>query len=154
MKVERQSASKKPFLGGYKHRISGIEYHNAAAQTLPKRKPDNGVRLIIIYTFHFKYLILCAAQIAKFQRDTQTVEVANRYQQATVDATTQMVGSHYNFVLDDLKQFSHSLRIRLDALLVTQETGLSPFCTSTRQQKTTMLGYWERYNILCIWHTQ
>lgn len=34
---------KKPFLGGYKHRLSGVEYHHASAQTLPKAKPDSEV---------------------------------------------------------------------------------------------------------------
>ena len=30
---------KKPFLGGYRHKLTGIEYHNASAQTLPKPHP-------------------------------------------------------------------------------------------------------------------
>ena len=42
VKVERPVV-KKPFLGGYRHRVSGLEYHHASAQTMPKRKPDNGV---------------------------------------------------------------------------------------------------------------
>lgn len=38
---------KKPFLGGYKHKVSGLEYHHAAAQTMPRRREDNGVRHMI-----------------------------------------------------------------------------------------------------------
>ena len=34
---------KKPFLGGYRDKQTGQEYHHASAQTLPKRRPDNGV---------------------------------------------------------------------------------------------------------------
>ena len=34
---------KKPFLGGYCDKQTGQEYHHASAQTLPKRRPDNGV---------------------------------------------------------------------------------------------------------------
>lgn len=34
---------KKAFLGGYRHRLTGAEYHHAAVQTLPKKKPDRGV---------------------------------------------------------------------------------------------------------------
>ena len=42
VKVEKAKV-KKPFLGGYRHRVSGVEYHHASAQTMPKRRPDNGV---------------------------------------------------------------------------------------------------------------
>ena len=38
-----QSRIKKPFLGGYRHKETGIEYHHASSQTLPKRRPDNDV---------------------------------------------------------------------------------------------------------------
>ncbi len=34
---------KKPFLGGYRHCVSGVEYHNATAQTRPKNQLDNRV---------------------------------------------------------------------------------------------------------------
>ena len=36
VKVEK-AKSKKPFLGGYKHKVTGVEYHHASTQTLPKR---------------------------------------------------------------------------------------------------------------------
>ena len=42
VKVERQVVNK-PFLGGYKHKLSGVQYLNASAQTLPKKRLDNGV---------------------------------------------------------------------------------------------------------------
>ena len=42
VRVER-SDFKKPFLGGYRHRVSGVEYHNAAAQTRAKKQPNKGV---------------------------------------------------------------------------------------------------------------
>ncbi len=28
----------KPFLGGYRHKITGVEYHHASTQTVPRRK--------------------------------------------------------------------------------------------------------------------
>ena len=43
VRVERPR-SQKPFLGGYQHKVTGVEYHHASAQTLPKRKSDKGVR--------------------------------------------------------------------------------------------------------------
>lgn len=30
----------KPFLGGFRHKITGIEYHNAGTQTVPKKIPE------------------------------------------------------------------------------------------------------------------
>ena len=42
VRIER-SQFKKPFLGGYRHRLSDVEYHNAAIQTLPKPRPRKGV---------------------------------------------------------------------------------------------------------------
>uniref|UniRef100_A0AAZ1WZ73 IQ motif and ubiquitin domain containing n=1 Tax=Oreochromis aureus TaxID=47969 RepID=A0AAZ1WZ73_OREAU len=62
----------KAFLGGYRHRLTGVEYHHAAVQTLPKRRPDRGV--------------------AVFSRDTQTVELKSQAQQCPVNASTQMTG--------------------------------------------------------------
>ena len=29
---------KKPFLGGFRHRLTHVEYHNASSQTYPKRR--------------------------------------------------------------------------------------------------------------------
>ena len=43
----------KPFLGGYKNRRTGLEYHNAAVQTLPKKRPDKGVS---IFSCNYKWL--------------------------------------------------------------------------------------------------
>lgn len=42
MEIERPR-QQKAFLGGYRHRLTGVEYHHAALQTLPKRRPDRGV---------------------------------------------------------------------------------------------------------------
>lgn len=63
---------RKPFMGGYKHRLTGAVYHHASTQTLPKRRPDRGVVV--------------------FSRDTQTLEMKSQAQQCPVDASTQMTG--------------------------------------------------------------
>lgn len=42
MEIERPP-HRKPFMGGYKHRLTGAVYHHASTQTLPKRRPDRGV---------------------------------------------------------------------------------------------------------------
>ncbi|XP_070763055.1 IQ motif and ubiquitin-like domain-containing protein [Enoplosus armatus] len=62
----------KAFLGGYRHRLTGAEYHHAAVQTLPKRRPDRGVVV--------------------FSRDTQTVELKSQAQQCPVNVSSQMTG--------------------------------------------------------------
>ncbi|XP_018560559.1 LOW QUALITY PROTEIN: IQ and ubiquitin-like domain-containing protein [Lates calcarifer] len=62
----------KAFMGGYRHRLTGAEYHHAAVQTLPKRRPDRGVVV--------------------FSRDTQTVELKSQAQQCPVNVSTQMTG--------------------------------------------------------------
>ncbi|XP_030606869.1 IQ and ubiquitin-like domain-containing protein isoform X2 [Archocentrus centrarchus] len=71
VEIERP-CQQKAFLGGYRHRLTGLEYHHAAVQTLPKRRADRGV--------------------AVFSRDTQTVELKSQAQQCPVDASTQMTG--------------------------------------------------------------
>lgn len=38
-----KSIVKKPFIGGYRNKVTGLEYHHAAVQTMPKGKVDNGV---------------------------------------------------------------------------------------------------------------
>ncbi|KAF7215114.1 IQ motif and ubiquitin-like domain-containing protein [Nothobranchius furzeri] len=71
IEIER-SSYKKPWLGGYKHRLTGVEYHHAAVQTLPKKRPVRGVEV--------------------FSHQTQTVELKSQSQQCSVSASTQMTG--------------------------------------------------------------
>ncbi|KAK5866832.1 hypothetical protein PBY51_011375 [Eleginops maclovinus] len=68
----RRPPQQKAFLGGFKHRLTGAQYHHAAVQTLPKRRPDRGLVLL--------------------SRNTQTVELKSEAQQCPVDASTQMTG--------------------------------------------------------------
>ncbi|XP_027870436.1 IQ and ubiquitin-like domain-containing protein isoform X1 [Xiphophorus couchianus] len=71
MEIER-SHQKKPFLGGYRHRLTGVEYHNAAVQTLPKKRPDRGV---LVHSLGI-----------------QTAELKSKLLQCSVDMSTQMTG--------------------------------------------------------------
>lgn len=42
--VEIERATRRTaFLGGYRHKAAGTEYHHAAVQTMARRKPDTGV---------------------------------------------------------------------------------------------------------------
>ena len=50
-----QEKRKKPFLGGYKHRLTGVEFHNASTQTIPR--------------------IRVPSFVEKFHRDTQTTNL-------------------------------------------------------------------------------
>lgn len=69
VKIERPTF-RKPFLGGFKNRVTGVEFHNAGSQTVPKKRPEKGTTL--------------------FCRETQTVFERNRYQQTTNPTSTQM----------------------------------------------------------------
>nr|XP_033813944.1 IQ and ubiquitin-like domain-containing protein [Geotrypetes seraphini] len=74
----------KPFLGGYRHKITGAEFHNAGTQTLPKRRPDRGIEM--------------------FCRDAQTVFEKKRDQQCTNTTSTQMtkIGCYVSNLTDKL----------------------------------------------------
>ncbi|KAL4656754.1 IQ and ubiquitin-like domain-containing protein [Arapaima gigas] len=69
VEIER-SMQKKAFLGGYQHKITGMEFQHAAVQTLPRLRPDRGVKT--------------------FCRCTQTVETKSQSQQLANTTSTQM----------------------------------------------------------------
>ncbi|NXL89633.1 IQUB protein, partial [Alectura lathami] len=69
VKIERPTYCK-PFLGGFKNRMTGVEFHNAGSQTIPKKRPEKGTTL--------------------FCRETQTVFEKNKYNQTTNPTSTQM----------------------------------------------------------------
>ncbi|KAL2777623.1 IQ and ubiquitin-like domain-containing protein [Daubentonia madagascariensis] len=73
----------KPFLGGFRHKITGIEYHNAGTQTVPKKIPERP---------------------SVFCRDTQTVFQRKRLQQTTNTTSTQMtkIGVYVSNMTDKL----------------------------------------------------
>ncbi|XP_072618842.1 IQ motif and ubiquitin-like domain-containing protein isoform X7 [Vulpes vulpes] len=73
----------KPFLGGFRHKITGIEYHNAGTQTVPKKIPE-------------KDNVFC--------RDTQTVFLRKKLQQTTNTTSTQMtkIGVYVSNMTDKL----------------------------------------------------
>ncbi|XP_032954597.1 IQ and ubiquitin-like domain-containing protein isoform X2 [Rhinolophus ferrumequinum] len=73
----------KPFLGGFRHKITGIEYHNAGTQTVPKKTLE-------------KCNVFC--------RDTQTVFQRKKLQQTTNTTSTQMtkIGVYVSNMTDKL----------------------------------------------------
>lgn len=71
VEIER-SRCKKPFLGGFRNKNSGIEFHNASAQTMQKPRPPTTTE--------------------RFCRDTQTCEQRNTRQQTMNTTSTQMTG--------------------------------------------------------------
>ncbi|XP_057589159.1 IQ and ubiquitin-like domain-containing protein [Hippopotamus amphibius kiboko] len=97
----------KPFLGGFRHKITGIEYHNAGTQTLPKKIPE---------------------KLNTFCRDAQTVFQRKKLQQTANTTSTQMtkIGVYVSNITDKLltpgKYFTaaeyHAKR--LEAVIVIQ----------------------------------
>lgn len=69
MEIER-ARRKKPFLGGYRHKQSGVEFHHAGAQTMQKQRSP--------------------ANVERSCRDTQTVEQKHMVLQTKNDCSTQM----------------------------------------------------------------
>ncbi|XP_068788113.1 IQ motif and ubiquitin-like domain-containing protein isoform X3 [Struthio camelus] len=83
VKIERPTYHK-PFLGGFKHKITGVEFHNAGSQTVPKKRSDKGIEV--------------------FCRETQTVFEKNKLQQTKNTTSTQMtkIGLYVSNVTDKL----------------------------------------------------
>nr|XP_057942926.1 IQ and ubiquitin-like domain-containing protein isoform X2 [Doryrhamphus excisus] len=83
VEIERPQ-QEKAFLGGYRHKLTGAEYHHATAQTRPRRRPDRGVVV--------------------FSRETQTAELVSETQQSAPSVTTQMtsVGCYISNLTDKL----------------------------------------------------
>ncbi|ELW65542.1 IQ and ubiquitin-like domain-containing protein [Tupaia chinensis] len=73
----------KPFLGGFRHKITGIEYHNAGTQTIPKKTSE---------------------RTSVFCRDTQTVFEKRKFQQTANTTSTQMtkIGVYVSNMTDKL----------------------------------------------------
>lgn len=69
VEIER-SSTKKPFLGGFKNKLSGKEFHNASSQTIKQLKINTDIQ--------------------KFCRDTQTVVSTHIKLQTRQDMSTQM----------------------------------------------------------------
>uniref|UniRef100_A0A8C6FUE8 IQ motif and ubiquitin domain containing n=1 Tax=Moschus moschiferus TaxID=68415 RepID=A0A8C6FUE8_MOSMO len=98
----------KPFLGGFRHKTTGIEYHNAGTQTVPKKIPEKP---------------------NAFCRDTQTVFQKKKLQQTTNTTSTQMtkIGVYVSNITDKLvkpgKYFSaaeyHAKRLQATIVLQT-----------------------------------
>ena len=83
VEIERATA-RKPFLGGYRHRQTGAEYHHATAQTAPRPRAQSAV--------------------ARFCRDTQTTEQRHARLQTACHTATQMtkIGAYVSVQQDRL----------------------------------------------------
>ncbi|KAM3926857.1 IQ motif and ubiquitin-like domain-containing protein [Leptodactylus fuscus] len=77
---------RKPYLGGYRHKVTGVVYHHAGTQTVPKKRPEKDT------------VVFC--------RDAQTVFEKNKSQQSRNTMATQMtkIGCYVANVSDRLIQ--------------------------------------------------
>ncbi|XP_035307286.1 IQ and ubiquitin-like domain-containing protein isoform X2 [Cricetulus griseus] len=124
----------KPFLGGFKHKITGVEYHNAGTQTVPKKAPEKP---------------------HQFCRNTQTVSQRKKMQQTTNTTSTQMtkIGVYVSNITDKLLKPGRYFTAaefhakRLEAVIVIQtyyrQWHAKCFVESLRQQKKRRLE-WEK----------
>lgn len=123
----------KPFLGGFRHKVTGVEYHNAGTQTVPKRIPE---------------------RLSIFCRDTQTVFQKKNLQQTTNTTSTQMtnIGVYVSNMTDKLvtpgKYFSaaeyHAQRLKAVIVIQTyyRQWHAKIFVENLRRQKSLRLE-WE-----------
>ncbi|KAM5255741.1 IQ motif and ubiquitin-like domain-containing protein [Ctenodactylus gundi] len=123
----------KSFLGGFKHKITGVEYHNAGTQTVPKKIPE-------------KPNARC--------RDTQTVVQRRKLLQTTNTTSTQMtkIGVYVSNITDKLikpgKYFSaaeyHARRLKAVIVIQTyyRRWHAKTFTDELRRQKNLRLE-WE-----------
>ncbi|XP_044534228.1 IQ and ubiquitin-like domain-containing protein [Gracilinanus agilis] len=74
---------KKPFLGGFRHKLTGTEYHNAGTQTVPKKVPE---------------------KLNIFSRETQTISERKKLVATTSRTSTQMtkIGVYVSNMTDKL----------------------------------------------------
>ncbi|XP_061496133.1 IQ and ubiquitin-like domain-containing protein isoform X2 [Rhineura floridana] len=80
----KRPSFEKPFLGGYRHKQTGTEYHHAGSQTDPKKHPDKGYE--------------------EFCRSTQTAVEKKNLRQTRNTTSTQMtkIGVYVSNVTDKL----------------------------------------------------
>ncbi|XP_053320863.1 IQ and ubiquitin-like domain-containing protein [Spea bombifrons] len=99
---------RKPYLGGYRHKVTGVIFHHAGTQTVPKKRPDRGT------------VVFC--------RETQTVFEKNKSQQSRNTVSTQMtkIGCYVANLTDKLLQPGRYITadefhaLRLKAVIVIQ----------------------------------
>eukprot|EP00753_Platysulcus_tardus_P018650 PLAT7002.1.p1 GENE.PLAT7002.1~~PLAT7002.1.p1 ORF type:complete len:768 (+),score=410.07 PLAT7002.1:32-2305(+) len=84
---------RKPYLGGYRHRKTGVEYHHASSQTESKKERGPWVE--------------------KFHRETQTVQTITRSAQTTRESGTQMMRA--DLFVDDRRDVLLSPRPYFDS---------------------------------------
>lgn len=123
----------KPFLGGFRHKVTGVEYHHAGTQTVPKKIPE---------------------RLSVFCRDTQTVFQKKNLQQTTNTTSTQMtnIGVYVSNMTDKLvtpgKYFSaaeyHAQRLKAVIVIQTyyRQWHAKIFVEDLRRQKSLRLE-WE-----------
>ncbi|XP_043824396.1 IQ and ubiquitin-like domain-containing protein [Dromiciops gliroides] len=123
----------KPFLGGFRHKITGREYHNAGTQTVPKKLP---IKMNI------------------FSRETQTVTERKKLIATTSRTSTQMtkIGVYVSNMTDKLvtpgKYFTAAQyhARRLEAVIIIQKYyrrwHAKKYVESLREQKRIRLE-WE-----------
>ncbi|GAB1290595.1 IQ and ubiquitin-like domain-containing protein [Apodemus speciosus] len=131
----------KPFLGGFRHKITGLEYHNAGTQTVPKKIPE-------------KDNLFC--------RDTQTVSQRKKLQQTTNTTSTQMtkIGVYVSNMTDKLLKPGNYFSAaeyhaqRLNAVIVIQTAyrrwHAKRYVDSLREQKKLRLEWEEEQELLKI----
>jgi hypothetical protein len=131
---------RKPYYGGYRHKLTGVEYHHAVCQTeappKPKRNTDDA-----------------SAAPPKFHRETQTRKIKEQAQQAVREFGTQMTREdHFVEARDDYVieprpylDSDHYSKVRLSATIVIQCYTRGMFARQLARQSRAQLAWNRQY---------
>ena len=127
---------RKPYYGGYRHKLTGVEYHHATCQTEVPPKPKR---------------VEAGGAPPKFHRETQTRKIKEAAQQAVREFGTQMTREdHFVDVRDDYViepraylDSEHYAKVRLQATIVIQCYTRGMFARSLARQSRAQLA-WNR----------
>jgi len=127
---------RKPYYGGYRHKLTGVEYHHATCQTevppKPKRKTEDMLP-------------------PKFHRETQTRKIKEQAQQAVREFGTQMTREDHfvdvraDYIIEPRAYLdaAHYAKVRLQATIVIQCYTRGMFARSLARQSRAQLA-WNR----------
>jgi len=129
---------RKPYYGGYRHKLTGVEYHHATCQTevppKPKRKTEDMAP-------------------PKFHRETQTRKIKEQAQQAVREFGTQMtredhfVEARDDYMIEprDYLDSEHYAKTRLAATIVVQCYTRGMFARKLARQSRAQLVWNRQY---------
>ena len=136
--IVEHELQRKPYYGGYRHKLTGVEYHHAVCQTEALPKPKLNTQDM---------------PPPKFHRETQTRKIKEQAQQAVREFGTQMTREdHFVEARDDYViearpylDSEHFSKVRLSATVVIQCYTRGMFARQLARQSRAQLAWNRQY---------